>query len=82
MTNAQRNIFVDLFFHTNKTVPARLVLALPVYNENTKKIDMGGKSWLAQVNPNITKPEDILVCYENDFDIGYKKAQECLGTQK
>jgi type III secretory pathway component EscV len=68
MSNSQREKLVEIFFQNHKTIPGQLTLYLPVHNNGAKQINMQGKQWQAKLNPNTTKPEFILGCWEKDFE--------------
>lgn len=78
MAKSQREKLAEIFFQNHKTIPSQVILYLPVHNKGVKQLNMSGKQWQAQLDPNTTKPESILSCWEKDFDSNYNEASQSL----
>lgn len=82
MSSPQREKLTEVFFQSNKTIPSRFSLFLPIYNERSKQIQAQGKRWEAKLNPNIAKPLDILCSWEEDYAKSYQEASDQFKAQK
>lgn len=78
MSNSQRKKLAEIFFQNHKSIPSQLILYLPAHYQGAKQINMSGKQWQAQLNPKTTEPENILNCWEYDFDKNYKEAVQSI----
>lgn len=78
MSNSQREKLAEIYFESNKTIPYKFSLRIPVHNKGAKQINIQGIQWQAKLNPKATQPEGILSCWEKDYENGYKEAEESL----
>lgn len=78
MSKSQREKLTDIFFQSRNTIPDNFNLYIPVYNQGAKQINMQGKQWQAKLNPQQTKPNEILNSWEIDFENNCIEANQCF----
>ena len=82
MTNRQREILSEFYFENYKNIPKKISLSIPVFNEHSKQIQMQGRVWQANLNPNLTEPLVILSAWEQDFEKGYQEVSQRLESSQ
>lgn len=81
MSKLQREKLSEIFFQSRKTIPEKFSLYVPIHQKGAKQIGMQGKQWQAKVNPNTTKPMDILKDWEVDYEQYFIEAKQSLEAQ-
>ncbi|MDY6994122.1 MAG: hypothetical protein SVR94_16170, partial [Pseudomonadota bacterium] len=74
LTTKQRMLLWDLYYDSYHELPKRLEgLSLPTYDEKNKKINLGGKSWAARINPYVSERKEIMNAWQTDYENAYQE---------
>jgi len=82
MSKSQREKLAECFFKVSKTIPSRLRLYVPIHRIGVKQIEVQGKQWQANLNPNSSEPQEIFNSWESDYEKYFKEAESSLIGQQ
>lgn len=73
-----RDRLLQIYFHSNKTIPQKSQLSLPIHRPGSKQIQYQGKAWEADLNPFSSNIYEVLDLWCKAYDESLEIAENSL----